>query len=331
MSINISFNFYFGRKFPLLRKGRKEESEYATRQESFVQVVWTEIEKSSALCSTSTTENRKTAVKAFQQFLLERGEAAIRFQDVTADHIRAFERWSLDRGLRLNYVRCNLRNLRAVVNRIDGRGRLLFEGVRTSNAQTDKRAIGEEDVRRMEDVRLPQGSMRALARQIFLFCFYAMGIPLIDAAYLRKEQLRDGYILYYRHKTHRQVKVKVVPRLREIIDQLADKRSPYLLPILTTDDRRKAMGQYRRFLQRYNRALTSIAEEYMPGVRLTSYSPRHTWASIAFKRGVSINVISQALGHANTRTTQNYIRDISGEQLDEANLTVIQCLTKKNT
>ena len=311
-----------------MKKGQAKESECATRQEPFIQVVMAEIERSSALCSTSTTENRKTAVRAFQRFLLDSGEAAIGFRDVTADHVRAFERWSLDRGLRLNYVRCNLRNLRAVVNRIDGRGRLLFEGVRTSNAQTDKRAIGEDDIRRLEELRLPERSMRALARNIFLFCFYAMGIPLIDAAFLRKDQLRDGYILYYRHKTHRQVKVKVVPRLREIIDSMADEHSPYLLPILTSDDRGKAMGQYRRFLQRYNRTLAGIAGEYMPGGRLTSYSPRHTWASIAFRKGISINVISQALGHANTRTTQNYIRDISGEQLDEANLTVIQGLDK---
>ena len=153
-----------------------------------------------------------------------------------------------------------------------------------------------------------------------------MGIPLIDAIHLKKNQYRDGQIIYYRHKTHRQVKIKVVPKLKQIIDRLSCNDSTYLLPILTSEDKYVAELQYKRFLQNYNRTLAMISKDLEMESHLTSYTPRHTWASIAFENGISVNVISQALGHTNIRTTMNYIRELSGEQLNEANLIVIQRL-----
>ena len=59
---------------------------------------------------------------------------------------------------------------------------------------------------------------------------------------------------------------------------------------------------------------------------LTSYTPRHSWASIAHKKGIYINVISQALGHSNTKTTSIYIKEIENEQLEQANKIVISAI-----
>ena len=327
MNININFNFYIGWKWPSLsRRTAKELGELTPCDKPFTERAWEEIERASSLCSKSTTENRTTALNAFEQFLYKRGEAGTTADNLTCDQIKAFEKWLLERGRKLNYVRCNLRNLRAILNRINGKGKEIFESVKTSNAQTEKRAVDAETIRKLEEYKLPEGSRQELARSLFLFCFYAMGIPLIDAVHLQKKQYKDGLIIYYRHKTHRQVKIKVAPKLKHIIDKLSREDSPYLLPILTTEDKTTAERQYKRFLQKYNRTLAKISNELGIDANLTSYTPRHTWASIAFENGITINVISQALGHANIRTTQSYIRELSGEQLNEANLIVIQHL-----
>lgn len=330
MSININLNFYFGWKWSWLSKRTVRELKGKTpSNEPFIMKAKEEIEKASCLCSRSTTENRITALNAFEKFLHERGDETTTADGLTIDHIKAFEKWQLDHGRKLNYVRCNLRNLRAIINRINGKGPELFESIRTANAQTEKRAVNAEIISKLEECQLPRGSRKDLARNIFLFCFYAMGIPLIDAVHLRKSQYRDGHIIYYRHKTHRQVKIKVAPKLKQMIDKLSHNDSPYLLPILTAKDNTEVELQYKRFQQNYNRTLARISEDLGMESHLTSYTPRHTWASIAFEKGININVISQALGHANTRTTQNYIRELSGEQLNEANLMVIQRLERK--
>lgn len=325
MRININLNFYFGWNRPRLSKRTVGElKEKTPSNEPFIVKAKEEIEKARCLCSRSTTENRTTALNAFEKFLHERGEETTTADGLTIDHIKAFEKWQLDHGRKLNYVRCNLRNLRAIINRINGKGTELFRSIRTSNLQTEKRAVEETVINKLEEIQFPKVSRKDLARDVFLFCFYAMGIPLIDAAHLRKSQYRNGQIIYYRHKTHRQVKIKVVPKLKRIIDKLSREDSPYLLPILSAKDHTEVEQQFKRFQQNYNRTLARISEEFGMESHLTSYTPRHTWASIAFEKGININIISQALGHTNTRTTQNYIRELSGELLNEANLIVIQ-------
>ena len=52
---------------------------------------------------------------------------------------------------------------------------------------------------------------------------------------------------------------------------------------------------------------------------LSSYVPRHSWASMAYRHNVSLPVISQALGHGDTHITLIYIRGIDDRQVAKAN------------
>lgn len=62
----------------------------------------------------------------------------------------------------------------------------------------------------------------------------------------------------------------------------------------------------------------------IPGI--TSYFARHCWATYAYKIGIPIDVISQALGHADgNRTTLIYIKR-DQKKIDEANRKVIDYL-----
>lgn len=279
-------------------------------------------------CKESTHKNRVTAVNTFEHFLLKTmpEHSSITIHDLTTDHIKAFERWALDEGQGPGYVALHMRCLRKLVNHINGCGNQLFKQVRTANCQTEKRAVSEETIKQIREMQLPIGSSVALARDVFLFCFYGMGIPLIDAVMLKKSQLQDGYISYRRQKTNRKVKITVNAELEELIRHLSPKNSPYLLPILTAENRTEAKRQYKRFYQRYMRALAKLAKLTGSDSHLTSYTPRHSWASIAYKNNVDINVIAQALGHANTSITYIYIKELSCLQLESANNIVIRAV-----
>lgn len=276
-------------------------------------------------CSPSTHQNRLTAVNSFELFLFNTYARAKEpnLASLTTDHIRAYEQWALRRGLSPNYIRCNLRNLRSLLNRLEPEaGRRLFSGIPTSNMQTDKRSVDEQTVQQLTKLPLPNGTPASRTRDIFLFCLLMMGMPLIDAAFLRRSQMSDGYIVYSRRKTHRQVRVRVTPMLQTIINRLRTSMptvSPYLLPILSSPDPTVAARQYSAFLQTYNRRLSNLSRRLGLERNLTSYTARHTWASLAYSYGVSPNTISQALCHSNPRTTLAYISDLSNERLDEAN------------
>lgn len=283
-----------------------------------------EIGATRKLCKQSTHKNHVTAVNTFERFM-QQTDTPITADSLTADHIKAFERWALDQGQSSSYVALHMRCLRSLINRINGRGHELFMHIHTGNCQTEKRAVSEETIKQIRELKLPDNSNLALARDIFLFCFYGMGIPLVDAVMLKKSQLHEGHLIYNRCKTNRMVKIPVCTELQQLLDRLSPKNSPYLLPVIT-DNGADTVRQYRRFYQRYMRSLSKISNLLETNCHLTSYTPRHSWASIAYKQGININEIAQALGHANANITYHYVMELTCSQLECANNKVIQAV-----
>ena len=163
------------------------------------------------------------------------------------------------------------------------------------------------------------------ARDYFLFSYCAMGMPFIDLAFLRKAQVKNGYIEYRRHKTGQRIKVKIEPLMQQIINRYARENSYYLFPILSCSDESLAMREYERKRSKYNRLLGQLAKKTMLP-HLTSYVARHSWASIAYSNNVALPIISKAMGHSSTQTTLVYISEINDHKLEEANKRMISPL-----
>ena len=85
----------------------------------------------------------------------------------------------------------------------------------------------------------------------------------------------------------------------------------------------QAYLQYQNKLNSYNRLLKKLSSLAGLNVNLSSYVVRHTWASLAYSSNVELNVISKALGHTNTNTTQIYIRELEDYRLKDANHIVL--------
>jgi len=158
-----------------------------------------------------------------------------------------------------------------------------------------------------------------------LFSFCALGMPFVDLAFLKKSQVKDGYIDYRRHKTGQHIRVKIEPLMQEIIDKYARKDGLYLFPILTSSNHEEAMREYERQRSRYNRLLGELSKRLnLP--HLTSYVARHSWASIAYGQDVALPIITKAMGHTSTQTTLTYIREINDHRIEEANQRMIRPL-----
>lgn len=65
--------------------------------------------------------------------------------------------------------------------------------------------------------------------------------------------------------------------------------------------------------------LEKIATLLLPDVKLSSYTPRHTWATLAFHAGVNIGIICKALGHSSIKVTETYLKPFENEKVDIAN------------
>ena len=276
----------------------------------------------------STIDNYQTALRS----LLTYAGKDISTEQIDVATMEGYQRWLQLRGVSRNTSSCYMRSLRALLRHIDAEGEYkeAFKSVYTGNEKTEKRAITEEEIKKIKGSPLPtsphwgrgkeQRKDRALgmARDLFLFSFCALGMPFVDLAFLKKSQVKDGYIDYRRHKTGQHIRVKIEPLMQEIIDKYARKDGLYLFPILTHSNHEEAMREYERQRSRYNRLLGELSRKLnLP--HLTSYVARHSWASIAYGQDVALPIITKAMGHTSTQTTLTYIREINDHRIEEAN------------
>ena len=151
--------------------------------------------------------------------------------------------------------------------------------------------------------------------------FYLIGINGIDLFHVK--QITDGRIEYKREKTGKLYSIKVEPEAMEIINRY--KGNKFLLNTLETND-----YNYRKYMAAMNRGLQKLGNFERKGLGgkkirdilfpdITSYWARHTWATLAFHAGMSIGIISKALGHFSIKVTETYLKPFENEKVDAAN------------
>jgi len=218
-----------------------------------------------------------------------------------------------------------MRLLRTALKRAHAHGLLgadpspWFRSVYTGFDRTRKRAIALGCMRRIAAVELQPESHLALARDIFMFSFYARGMAFVDAIMLTRDNLHGDYIVYRRRKTGREMRIELLDKMRSILDRYARTGSSYLLPVLSETDCRGIYRQYRSAIGRYNMLLKKLAAVACVPDTLSSYTARHSWATIARDSDVPIRIISEGMGHESELTTRIYLASIADKEIDLAN------------
>lgn len=72
-------------------------------------------------------------------------------------------------------------------------------------------------------------------------------------------------------------------------------------------------------MKQVNKALRDVAVRCgLNAEGLTFYVARHSYGMALKTKGVSMDIISEALGHSDVRTTDHYLKDFEAERLDSA-------------
>ncbi|MDR1372360.1 MAG: site-specific integrase [Dysgonamonadaceae bacterium] len=185
---------------------------------------------------------------------------------------------------------------------------------------TDKRAVNEQTIIALKKMYLTHNVNLELTRDLFLFSFYMRGISFVDMANLKADNVRNGYIIYFRSKTKQMLSVRLEPCMQEIIDRYRNRTiDDYLLPVFTLRNR-----SHTSHLRTYNKRLKRISKMLGLEKPLSSYVARHSWATIALRKKVPIEVISEGMGHENETTTRIYLASIGQYVVDKANAKIIR-------
>jgi integrase len=256
----------------------------------------------------------------------------IDFKEITTCFLRDFEGHLRQvHNARVNTIRIYLNNIRAVFYRAIDSDLIKqdispFRKFKIAQEKTQKRAIDIADLQQLLRLWPLVTKKQRRALDIFFLIFYLAGINLKDLLYLKPENIHKGRILYKRFKTGREYSIKIFPPAREILDRYQGKK--YLLNFMDNKEKRspgRLPEADHDLLSQENKLLKTIIKKNNLKFKITTYSARHSWATIAAKIGISRDVISHALGHGIDSVTDIYI-DFDLAKVDQANRKVISKL-----
>lgn len=275
---------------------------------------------------TRTSETYQSALDSFRK--LNEGEDLL-LDCITSDVMKAYEAWLKSRGISFNTISFYMRILRAVYNRaVEAdiiEDKTAFKHVYTGICKTQKRALPLGIIRKIKDLDLYHTPALGFARDMFMMSFYLRGMSFIDMAFLKKTDLRNGYVTYRRRKTHQQLTIEWTEEMQDILDKYPVNKSDYLLPIIRNQGNNE-LYTYRNVSYNINRNLKTIANTLGIAMPLTLYVARHSWASAAKTKGVPLSVISEGMGHNNETTTQIYLASLDTFLVDKANSLILNSL-----
>lgn len=273
-----------------------------------------------------TSETYRSTLNSFKKF---RNGEDIMLDCITSELMEDYEAWHKKRGVAPNTISFYTRVLRAVYHRaveddiIENRNP--FRKVYTGVDKTVKRALPLTVIKKIKALDLSLTSVLDYARDMFLMSFYLRGMSFIDMAYLKKSDLKNGYITYRRRKTGQQLIIEWTKEMQIILDKYPENKSDYLLPVIRTPGINERCT-YRNTGYNINHNLKRIAEMVGVTIPLTLYVARHSWASAAKAKGIPLSVISEGMGHDSEATTQIYLASLDASVVDKANNLILKSL-----
>lgn len=303
--------------FPEKAEEKKEEKKAAN---TLIEVArrFTELKKP----STRLTYER--TVKHLEAFIAKGNTDVL--DEINKAWLTGFDNYLAESNPSPNARALHFRNLRAVFNyAIDEEltGNYPFRRFKIKTVKTDKRSLSVESLRQI--LTYPVEEWQVAYRDMFKLSFMLMGINFADMLNLCKSDMREGRIVFNRHKTARLYSMKVEPEAMALIEKYAGEK--HLLSIM---DCRK---DYLQYVRQTNNALRKIGDCERSGLGgkkthnaicpdLSTYWARHTWATIAASLDIPKETIAAALGHGGNTVTDIYI-DFDRKKVDEANRKVL--------
>ena len=194
-------------------------------------------------------------------------------------------------------------------------------GYRIPMGKSRKMALSKEQIARIRQWRGDQQT--EYWRDMWLFSYLCNGINFRDMIFLRYRDIVDGELNFVRSKTERKlgnakvIKVPLLPEMKDIMKRCGKGMSGEPDDFIFHHAKKHAgplevSMLTRKVIAQCNSALKIISKE--AGIpAFSTYSARHSFATIMKRGGADLTFISESLGHTNTSMTENYIRGYEKE------------------
>lgn len=261
------------------------------------------------------------------------------FSQITPDWLKNYEQWMrAKKNNSSTTISMYLRAVRAMFNQVGISGDAYPFGAKKyemPQGRNIKRALSLDKIKLIYLYDAPPASFRELYRDYWILSYLCNGANITDLAMLQYKNIDTEIITFKRAKTshHRGSKTAIVPLTNEIAKIIDKYKQPYkspdtyLLPILHEGmNAKQRLTAIRNTVRGINKHIKVIAKNIGIEVNVTTYTARHSFATVLKRSGASIEYISEALIHNNIKTTENYLADFELDKKRE----MAELLTKWN-
>lgn len=262
--------------------------------------------------------------KSLLKFLKKSRKSKLTFMEVSVDFLKSYEKWMIVQGNSTTTISIYIRSLRTIVNMAIDKGLLERQyypfGKRKYTVPASKnikKALTLEEIKSVVEYS-PSTKTEAWARDFWILSYLCNGINIKDLALLKNKNVEEGQIVFYRAKTkntdranQKVISIALLPQAKEIVERYrSNSKEPenYVFDIISKSDngvvQRRKIQQAVKQINKYMKRIGDALEITKP---ITTYTARHSFATVLKRSGASIEFISESLGHKNVQTTENYL------------------------
>ncbi|MDR0438465.1 MAG: site-specific integrase [Bacteroidales bacterium] len=276
-----------------------------------------------------TAQTYDLALKKFEKF----DSRKLDLKHITTDWLKKFERYMLENNRSYTIISIYLRCLRAIMNdvitaeKLDrsfypfGRGKYEIP-----TGEGRKMALPLQTIKQIFEFESLTDPTISEYKDLWIFSYLCNGANFSDILRLKFKNIDGNEISFFRGKTINTLKKKktvvayLTNEMREIINrtgnpvQLPDNYIfPYLCDCKTPEEEFKMA---RDVIKRTNKRMKRISDAL--GIpKVTTYTARHSYATVLKRSGANIAFISESLGHTDLKTTENYLASFETEEREK--------------
>jgi integrase len=253
----------------------------------------------------------------------------ISFDSITVDWLKRYEKAMLNEGKSYTTISMYIRSMRALFNEAKNAG-IIKEAqypfgkgkYEIPTGKGRKMALTLQQIKQILNYT-DEAEATEHYRDLWFFSYLCNGININDMLKLRYANIDGDEIHFYRSKTlhtskeKKEIEALLTPEMKQIIERWGNPdRNPnsYVFPFLTGDE--MPIEQKKRIqdiTRRINKHIKKIGDTL--GISgISTYTARHSFATVLKRSGANIAYISDSLGHSDLKTTENYLASFEKEE-----------------
>lgn len=242
----------------------------------------------------------------------------VHLNDLNKEHVLKYINHRRAAGMKISSIKKDLSDFSNVLHSVDYDGKDWFNIAQKSLKAdpVNREKLTLEEIKALEKVKLT--GLNDIARDMFLFAYYCHGMRFQNVAMFEKGMIKNGVIRYQMNKGKKIREIEVHDKLAAIIKKYNNK--PYLFPVVK--DRIEDNWQKKQHIDSANALINAHLKRVaiIAGIEknLSTHIARHSFSYLSLQRGVSMEILKDALGHSSFATTQGYLKSLSDEHINKA-------------